>query len=211
MNTFPRRRQAALDSSEKRKDLEISFSIFDAENQEDSHHHNHNEHVHETVDKLPLLNGADSKQKHGHCAGGVKKRQRLVSCLLKKARSKNYHHRQQQEKDPTVKNEDVSAEYDEQNNDPTHFTAAYAEDSDPTRKHYADSQAHAVKPSSSKNKSRGMEKSASFEYAELENEPDYSSRLEDRRRAVCPRLRTTDALHLETFIVVSRLKNFDLF
>ncbi len=67
--------------------------------------------------------------------------------------------------------------------------------------------------SSSNSKSRkklGLERSVSFDYAELHNETDFTSRLAGRRRAICPKLKSTDALQLETFIVVSRLKNFDL-
>eukprot|EP00112_Aurelia_sp_Birch-Aquarium-sp1_P025036 Seg814.6 transcript_id=Seg814.6/GoldUCD/mRNA.D3Y31 product="hypothetical protein" protein_id=Seg814.6/GoldUCD/D3Y31 len=54
------------------------------------------------------------------------------------------------------------------------------------------------------------EKSASFDYADLRNEIEYPSRINLRRTAICAKSKSTDAMQLETFIVVSRLKQFDL-
>ena len=73
-----------------------------------------------------------------------------------------------------------------------------------------------VKANSSKSKSEKKrriklkEKSATFDYADLKNEIDFPPRINVRRTAICAKSKSADALQLETFIVVSRLKQFDL-
>ncbi len=53
-------------------------------------------------------------------------------------------------------------------------------------------------------------KSASFDYTLLDDEEDFSHRMSSRRTAICAKSRDSYARQLETFIVISRLKNFDL-
>lgn len=55
-----------------------------------------------------------------------------------------------------------------------------------------------------------QEKSATFDYADLKNEAEFQSRINIRRTAICAKSKSTDAIQLETFLVVSRLKQFDL-
>ena len=61
-----------------------------------------------------------------------------------------------------------------------------------------------------KKRARLKEKSATFDYADLKNEMDFPPRINIRRTAICAKSKSADALQLETFIVVSRLKQFDL-
>ena len=63
---------------------------------------------------------------------------------------------------------------------------------------------------SRKRRKKLEKKAASFDYADLRNEIDYPSRMSVRRTAICAKSKSTDAIQLETFIVVSRLKQFDL-
>ena len=61
-----------------------------------------------------------------------------------------------------------------------------------------------------KKRNKLQEKSATFDYADLQNEVEFPSRINVRRTAICAKSKSTDALQLESFIVVSRLKQFDL-
>jgi len=67
-----------------------------------------------------------------------------------------------------------------------------------------------AKRSEKKKRSKLQEKSATFDYADLKNEVDCPSRINIRRTAICAKSKSADALQLETFIVVTRLKQFDL-
>lgn len=67
-----------------------------------------------------------------------------------------------------------------------------------------------LKKSEKKRRIRMKEKSTTFDYADLKNEIDFPPRINIRRTAICAKSKSADALQLETFIVVSRLKQFDL-
>ena len=68
----------------------------------------------------------------------------------------------------------------------------------------------AARRTEKRNRSKLKEKSATFDYADLKNEVECPSRINVRRTAICAKSKSADALQLETFIVVTRLKQFDL-
>ena len=61
-----------------------------------------------------------------------------------------------------------------------------------------------------RNPHRPLKKSTSFDYFELRDDEYYPSRFKLRRTAICSKLRNPEAVQLESFIITTRLKHFNL-
>lgn len=91
-------------------------------------------------------------------------------------------------------------------------------DEDEEPEHIAFKRSHSIKKTvgssvtetRKKKRNKLQEKSATFDYTDLKNEIEYQSRINIRRTAICAKSKSADAIQLETFLVVSRLKQFDL-